>query len=164
MLAPADPLPASANPATPPGGTVWYHVGKGESSPDPAFEWYVHAHGLPARIAFRIELTVDDHASYSVGSARADDTGALTAHGALARFADQFCVGDPAPPQPVSGNHVVVVSLKSDGSGAGAAGRGGPLTDPTRALPCGGNGDNVFEYWLATADPIQIGAGAAAAH
>jgi pSer/pThr/pTyr-binding forkhead associated (FHA) protein len=117
-------------------------------------------------LAFRVEITVDDHASYSVGSARADDNGVLTAHGALARFADQFCVGDPAPPQSISGNHVVAISVKSDGSGAGAAGRGGPLTDPTRALPCGGNGDNVFEYWLTTGDPIQLGdsAAAAAAH
>ena len=124
----------------------------------------MRAHGLPPRLAFRIELTVDDHASYSVGSARADDNGALAAHGALTRFADQFCVGDPAPPQSVSGNHVVAVSVKSDGSGAGAAGRGGPLTDPTRALPCGGNGDNVFEYWLTSTRPIQIGDGAGPTH
>lgn len=60
-------------------------------------------------------------------------------------------------PQPISGHHTVAVSVKSDGSGAGAAGAGGPLTDPTRTLPCGGNGDGVFEYWLAGTDPIQIG-------
>lgn len=163
VLTPASPLPASANPATPPAGTVWYRVGTEESSPDPAFEWYVRVHGLQPRLAFRVELTVDDHASYSVGSAHADDNGVLTAHGALARFADQFCVGDPAPPQSISGTHIVAVSVKSDGSGAGTAGRGGPLTDPTQALPCGGNGDNVFEYWLITGDPIQIGDSAAAA-
>jgi hypothetical protein len=163
VLTPADPLPASANPATPPAGTVWYKRGSRESSPDAAFEWYVRARGLPARLAFRIELTVDDGASYSVGSARTDDSGILTAHGMLGRFADQFCVGDPANPQSVSGDHTVAVRIKTDGSGAGAAGHGGPLTDPTRALPCGGNGDNVFEYWLVGANPIQLGDPAATA-
>ena len=161
VLTPADPLPASANPAVPPAGTVWYKRGSGQSSPDPAFEWYVRARGLPARLAFRVELTIDNDASYSVGSAHSDDSGNLTAHGMLGRFADQFCVGDPASPQSVSGDHVVEIRIKTDGSGAGAAGHGGPLTDPTRALPCGGNGDNVFEYWLVGANPIQLGQPAA---
>ncbi len=164
VLAPSDPLPTSTDPDAPrPTGTVWYRVGSGQSTPDVAFEWYVRAHHLPPHRAFRVELTVDDRATYSVGSAHTDESGTLTTHGTLARFADQFCVGEPATPQSVAGTHVVVVSVKSDGSGAGAAGYGGPLTDPTRTLPCGGNGDGVFEYWLIGTDPIQVGAPAAPA-
>jgi hypothetical protein len=105
-------------------------------------------------------MTVDDRATYSVGSGRTDENGTLTTHGTLERFADQFCVGEAATPQPIAGSHVLAIGVKTDGSGPGAAGYGGPLTDPTRALPCGGNGDGVFEYWLVGADPIQVGGSA----
>jgi len=158
VLAPSDSRPGSSDRAAPaPTGTVWYRVGPQQSTLDPVLEWYVRADHLAPHRVFRIELTVDDRATYSVGSARADDAGMLTTHGTLVRFADQVCVGEPAAPQSIAGSHVVVVSVKSDGSGAGAAGYSGPLTDPTRALPCGGNGDGVFEYWLVGSDPIQLG-------
>jgi hypothetical protein len=136
---------------------VWYHFGGPAGAPTGPLDWYVRAHHLlPDRI-YRVEMTVDDHATYSVGRARSDDNGTFTVHGTLSRFADQFCVGDPAIPQPVSGEHLIGINVKRDGSGAGATTDGGPLTDPTRELPCGGNGDGVFDYWLVAPNVICIG-------
>jgi hypothetical protein len=158
VLTPADPLPSLAQPgANAPIGTVWYHVGGPAVAPTGPLDWYVRAHHLlPDRI-YRVEMTVDGHATYSVGRARSDDNGTFTVHGTLSRFADQYCVGDPAAPQPVSGEHQIGISVKRDGSGAGAAAGGALLTDPTRALPCGGNGDGVFDYWLVAPNVIRIG-------
>jgi hypothetical protein len=147
VLTPADPLPSSGQPgADTPTGTVWYHIGGPAVARTGPLDWYARAHHLlPDRI-YRVEMTVDDRATYSVGRARSDDNGTFTVHGTLSRFGDQYCVADPATPQPVTGGHLIGISVKRDGSGAGAATQGGPLTDPTRALPRGGNGDGVFDY------------------
>jgi hypothetical protein len=129
-----------------------------EPGPSRVFEWYVQAQHLAPNLVFRVEITVDGHNVFSVGSARANRTGVLVAHGVLPRFADQYCVGTaPTPPLPLNGLHQVSVGVKRDGSGAGSASAAGPLTDPGRMLPCGGNGDGNFEYWLASPAPVGVG-------
>jgi hypothetical protein len=158
VLAPADPRPpTSGEGQNGPIGTVWYRTQAAGTSSDVWFEWYVRAQRLHAGLIYRIEVTVDDRATYAIGSARSDDNGMLAAHGTLTQFADQYCVGDPSPPEPVAGAHALRVSVKRDGSGSGPAGFGGALTDPTRALPCRGNGDGVFDYWLVSHDVFHIG-------
>lgn len=133
-------------------------MGQQSGAGAPSFEWYVQAqHLLPRRI-YRVEVRVDDRFPYAVGGARTDDNGNLTAHGTLVRFADQLCVGAaPVAPQPLTGHHTLSVGIKNDGSGDGPASMGSPLTDPTRALTCKGNGDGNFDYWLVSRTPITLG-------
>ncbi len=158
VLAPADPRPPTRGEGqNAPTGAVWYRAQAAGASSEVWFEWYVRAQRLHADLIYRIEATVDDRATYAIGSARSDDNGMLTAHGNLTRFADQYCVGEPVPPQPVAGPHTIRISVKRDGSGSGPAGFGGALTDPSRALPCRGNGDGVFDYWLVSPDVLRIG-------
>jgi hypothetical protein len=127
----------------------------------PSLEWYVRAqHLLPGR-AYRVDLTVDGRDIYSVGHGRADGAGILTAHGVLVRFTDQYCISTPTEAQPLAGAHQIAFAVKSDGAGSGAASAGSPLTDPARELPCDGNGDGNFEYWLVTPRPILLGPAAA---
>src|SRR5579862_6453814 len=160
MLAPTDPPPPLGGVGRDaPSGTIWYRTVTVPGGADATFEWYVRAQHLTPNRAFRIELSVDDRATYSVGSGRADQNGALTAHGVLDRFADEYCVGQPAVPLPVAGRHVLGVSVKADGSRAGGATSGGSLTDPERSLPCAGNGDGAFDYWLTSLDMIRLDPG-----
>lgn len=160
VLTAADPPPASSDQGpSAPSGTVWYRMtNTPQSGHPPSFEWYVRGRQLrPGRI-FRVELSVDDRGTYSVGSGRSDSAGTLTAHGTLTRFADQYCVGTLAEPMSLLGPHRLSFSVKSDGSGAGSATFGAPVTDPRRALPCGGNGDGIFDYWLVAHEPVVVGA------
>jgi hypothetical protein len=156
MLAPANPPPTtSGTGAGAPTGSFWYKMVTASEQGGPSFEWFVRAQHLTPKRAFRVEFAVDDRASYAVGSARADRFGVLAAHGTLSRFADQYCVGEPAEALPISGRHVVAVSVKADGARNGGA-SGGVLTDPERSLGCDGNGDGVFEYWLISRGAIDL--------
>jgi hypothetical protein len=157
VLEAANPRPISRDIAAP-AGSVWYRMVQVEDpSPGSALEWYVRAEHLLAGHVYRVEMTVDKHYTYSVGSARADAEGVLAAHGILPRFADRFCVGAPAPPGPLTAGQHVAVGVKRDGSGAGPVSPIGPLTDPGRTLPCGGNGDGNFDYLLASSHEFTIG-------
>jgi hypothetical protein len=157
MLAPVDPSPVSASTgADRPSGAFWYRLVTAPGEASKHLEWFVRAQHLQPGRAFRVELSVDDAASYSVGSAHADPSGAITTHGVLSRFSDQFCVGQRAVPRPIAGAHSIGVSIKSDGSNISAS-LGPSVTDPTRSLPCNGNGDGIFEYWLTARTPFQLG-------
>ena len=107
VLTAANPLPISSKRgATEPSGTVWYRLtDTPETGHSLAFEWYVRGRDLmPGRI-YRIEVSVDDHATYSVGRGQSDSAGSLTAHGTLSRFADQYCVGTLVAPMALLGPH-----------------------------------------------------------
>jgi hypothetical protein len=163
-LVPADPPAlASRTGAGAPEGSFWYRLGSSASDDagddaGPSFEWYVHATHLQPSHAYRVDLTVDGNTTYSVGSGASDALGSMTSHGAaIGRFADQYCVGAATPPLPITGRHALSLMVKSDGSGSGPASGTGALTDPGRSYPCHGNGDGVFEYWLAMRTPITIG-------
>ena len=155
-LVPADPpAMASGTGKQAPTGNFWYRVGStADDDGNVSFEWYVHATHLQAARAYRLDLTVDDNNLYSIGSGAADASGSMTSHGTeVARFADQYCVGAPTGPLAIAGRHVVMLMVKSDGSGSGPASAAGALTDPGRSYPCHGNGDGLFEYWLKNAGP-----------
>jgi len=161
ILAPETP-PAAGKGADvdAPSGTFSYRL---EPSPTSAmdsfvFEWYLQTKKLFPRHAYRLDLTVDG-SIYSIGNGRTDANGNLTSHGSLQRFADQYCVTIPTPPQPIAGRHTFTAALKNDGAGKGpASGQAGPLTDPGRSFPCDGNGDGRFDYWLVMHSPLIIGA------
>lgn len=161
MLAPAQPAPASAGTgASAPAGSFWYLMTTPPGEASPTLEWFVRAQHLVPNRAFRVELSVDGRSTYAVGSARADASGVLAAHGSLSRFADQYCVGQPSTPVALTGKHAVGVSIKADGSRPGD-GSGGDVMDPGRSLPCAGNGDGAFEYWLTGKSVIHLGGQAA---
>ena len=121
------------------------------------FEWYVRAQHLRSNWVYRIELVVDTNVVYSVGSARTDASGTLTNHGALTRLADHFCVGMPATPEPYAARMVLGIKVKSDGSGSGPVTASGPFIGHGQTLPCGGNGDSNFDYWLVSRQTFSAG-------
>lgn len=156
MLVPTDsPDPMNGHGRHGPAGAFWYRFASPSDETSPALEWYVRAQHLTPTRAYRVELQVDDHATYAVGSARTDRFGELTIHGALSRFEDRYCVGQPTVPISLTGQHLMSVRIKADGSGSGGA---GGVTDPERMLDCDGNGDGVFNYWLVSRDEIRLGA------
>jgi hypothetical protein len=121
----------------------------------PTFEWYVRAQRLASHRAYRVEFAVDNRATFAVGNARTDEAGVLAAHGKLGEFEDQYCVGTPALPIPIAGKHTVAVGVKADGSGNGGGPSGGVI-GPERSLPCDGNGDGVFDYWLTAPNLLRL--------
>jgi hypothetical protein len=102
-----------------------------------------------------VEFAIDNRATYAAGNARTDESGVFAAHGKLGEFADQYCVGNPAIPIPLAGKHDLGISLKADGSGNGGGPAGG-LIGPERSLPCDGNGDGIFDYWLTTPAVLHL--------
>ena len=96
-----------------PKGSFWYRVETSASDDQGTlFEWYVYATHLQPSRAYRLDLTVDGNNIDSIGSGASDASGSLTSHGTeVVRFADQYCVGVPTPPLPITGRHV----LTSDG-------------------------------------------------
>jgi hypothetical protein len=156
MLAPAEPLPpTSGTGRNAPAGSFWYRIATPAGAQFPAFEWYVRAQHMAANRAFRVEFTVDDRWGYSVGSARTDGFGVFAAHGTLRRFEDQYCVGQAVVPSVITTSHTLAVTVKADGSGHGGGPAGG-LMDPERSLPCNGNGDGAFDYWLIARNPLHL--------
>jgi hypothetical protein len=156
MLGPADPRAlTSATAANAPAGSFWYRIATPAGEQTPALEWLVRAQHLAVNRAYRVEFLVDDRWWYSVGSARTDGFGVFAAHGAMKRFEDQYCVGQPTIPAPLTTSHVLSVAVKADGSGRGGGPAGG-LMDPQRSLACNGNGDGSFDYWLVAHNPIHL--------
>jgi hypothetical protein len=155
---PHAPVPADAG-VNIPSGAVWYRaIDAGATDYSATLEWYVRAQHLRANWVYRIELGVGNDVVYSIASTRTDATGSLANHGALTRLADQFCVGTTATPQPFAANLVVTFSVKADGSGSGPVAVSGPFIGETKSLPCGGNGDNRFDIWLVSRQPVSMAA------
>lgn len=141
-----------------PDGSAWYRaINAGSAGYAPTFEWYVRAQHLRSNWVYRIELVVDSTVTYSIGSARTDANGTLANHGTLTRLADHYCVGMPAVPQPYAAKLVLGIKVKSDGSGSGPVTASGPYIGHGQTLPCGGNGDSNFDYWLVSRQMFTAG-------
>jgi hypothetical protein len=139
-----------------PAGSVWYRViDAGATDYSATFEWYLKGDHLRRNWVYRIELAVDSQPIYSIGSAHTDGNGSMTNHGAITRLADRYCVGAPAPPQPFTTKLLISMRVKSDGSGSGPVTARGPSIGHL-PLPCNGNGDSNFEYWLVSSGPFSI--------
>jgi hypothetical protein len=140
-----------------PTGSVWYRViDAGATDYSATLEWYLRADHLRRNWVYRIELAVDSQLVYSIGSARTDGNGSMSNHGAITRLADRYCVAAPAPPQPFTTKLSIGLLVKSDGSGNGRVTARGPSIGHL-PLPCGGNGDDNFDYWLVSSGPLAIG-------
>ncbi|HEU4642664.1 MAG TPA: glycosyltransferase [Gemmatimonadaceae bacterium] len=134
-----------------PSGMLWY------TPSGHTFDWRLRASNLTPGRAYRLELTVDG-APYDVASARADESGALSAAGRLLSFVDRVCMGATyRPATPLAGTHVIQVGVKDDG----APGRGSdPGSSPTGTggppLQCSGNGDGAFGFRLFDVGAIRF--------
>lgn len=122
---------------------------------DGAIDWYVFAtHLQPAR-AYRILLTTTDGNEYAVASRRSGADGSLGAHGVETALMNRQCVGAEDPSRrPLASARSLRVAVKSDGSARGASGN--DVLGSRSALPCGGNGDGVFDYVLRSADSVIL--------
>ena len=138
-----------ASGASSPSGTFSYLMVDG------AIDWYLFAaHLAPAR-AYRIVLTAADDKEYAIASRRSDGDGALGAHGVETTLANRQCVGAEDPSRrPIESARTLGIALKSDGSARGASGN--DLLGSRSALPCGGNGDGIFDYVLQSAEPVAV--------
>lgn len=132
-----------------PTGTFSYQVVDG------AIDWYVFATHLAPERAYRVVLISSDGKEYAIASRRARGDGSLGAHGVETALMNRQCVGaeDPSrrPLESVGSLHVIV---KGDGSARGASGN--DLLGSRSALPCGGNGDGVFDYVLRSPDSVSV--------
>jgi hypothetical protein len=132
-----------------PAGTFSYLVVDG------AIDWYVFATQLRPGRAYRILLTADDGKEYAVASRRSGSDGSLGAHGVETALMNRQCVGAEDPSRrPLESVRSLRVAVKSDGSARGATGN--DLVGARSALPCGGNGDGVFDYVLQSTDSVTF--------
>jgi hypothetical protein len=143
------PLAAAGNAESGSSGTFSYLV------VEDAIDWYVFATRLSPGRAYRILLTAADGKEYAVASRRANADGSLGAHGVETALMNRQCVGAEDPSRrPLASAGSLRVSVKSDGSARGASGN--DLLGSRSALPCGGNGDGVFDYVLRSADSVVL--------
>lgn len=120
-----------------------------------AIDWYVFATRLSPGRAYRILLTAADGKEYAVASRRANADGSLGAHGVETALMNRQCVGAEDPSRrPLESAVSLRVSVKSDGSAHGASGN--DVLGSRSSLPCGGNGDGVFDYVLRSADSVIV--------
>jgi len=132
-----------------PAGTFSYLVVDG------AIDWYVFATQLRPGRAYRILLTAADGKEYAVASRRSGSDGSLGAHGVETALMNRQCVGAEDPSRrPLESARSLRVAVKSDGSARGASGN--DLVGSRSALPCGGNGDGVFDYVLQSKDSVTF--------
>lgn len=132
-----------------PAGTFSYLVVDG------AIDWYAFATHLRPGRAYRILLTAADGKEYAIASRRSGADGSLGAHGVETALMNRQCVGAEDPSRrPLESAKLLRVAVKSDGSARGASGN--DLLGSRSALPCGGNGDGVFDYVLQSADSIRL--------
>lgn len=149
-----DSLPlvsAAAQGAAAPSGVFYYRVVSG------SLDWYVRARAFSAGRAYRVLLTAADGHEFAVASRKAGGDGGFEAHGVETMLMNRQCVGSEDPSQrPIADAMPLSVAVKQDGSQSGSASRG-ELLGSRRALPCNGNGDNVFDYVLRSTGPIPPG-------
>lgn len=120
---------------------------------DGAIDWYVFATNLRASRAYRILLTAADGKEYAIASRRSGADGSLGAHGVETALMNRQCVGAEDPSRrTLASAGSLHVSVKSDGSARGASGN--DVLGSRSELPCGGNGDGVFDYVLQSADSV----------
>jgi len=92
-------------------------------------------------------------AGTSIAATAAD--GSLGVHGVETALMNRQCVGAEDPSRrPLASARSLRVAVKSDGSASGVS--GGDMLGSRSALPCGGNGDGVFEYVLQSADSVPL--------
>src|SRR6476469_4009668 len=131
-----------------PMGTFSYEVVDG------AIDWYVFATHLAPERAYRVVLLSADGNEYAIASRRSGGDGSLGAHGVETALMNRQCVGSEDPSRrPLESAGSLHVLLKGDGSARGASGN--DLLGSRSALPCGGNGDGVFDYVLRSADSVS---------
>lgn len=122
---------------------------------DGALDWYVFATGMPASRAYRVLLAAADGEEYAVASARSAADGSFVAHGVETMLMNRLCVGEEdLSRRPLGSARTLSVAVKSDGSPRGASGN--DLLGSRNAMPCGGNGDGVFDYVLRSADSLSL--------
>lgn len=122
---------------------------------DGAIDWYVFATHLQPGRAYRILLSAADGKEYAVASRRTAADGSLGVHGVETALMNRQCVGAEDPSRrPLASARSLRVAVKSDGSASGVS--GGDMLGSRSALPCGGNGDGVFEYVLRSADSVPL--------
>lgn len=122
---------------------------------DGAIDWYVFATHLQPGRAYRVLLTAADGKEYAVASRRAAADGALGAHGVETTLMNRQCVGAEDPSRrPLASARSLRVAVKGDGSASGATGN--DVVGSRSALPCGGNGDGVFDYVLRSTDSVRV--------
>jgi hypothetical protein len=122
---------------------------------DGAMSWYLFATNLAPERAYRVVLTDADGEEYAVASRRAGTDGSLGAHGVETVLMNRQCVGSEDPSRrALQSIRWLSIALKSDGSARGASGN--DLLGSRSALPCGGNGDGVFDYVLRSVDSVQL--------
>jgi hypothetical protein len=140
---------ATADARDAPAGTFNYLVVDG------ALDWYVFATNLRASRAYRILLTAADGKEYAIASRRAGTDGTLGAHGVETALMNRQCVGAEDPSRrPLASAISLRIAVKSDGSASGVS--GSDMLGSRSALPCGGNGDGVFDYVLESADSVTV--------
>jgi len=123
---------------------------------DGAIDWYVFATHLQPGRAYRILLTADDGKEYAIASRRSGADGSLGAHGVETALMNRQCVGAEDPSRrPLASAKSLRIAVKSDGSAGGVS--GGDMLGSRSALPCGGNGDGVFDYVLESAESVPVG-------
>lgn len=133
-----------------PAGTFNYQLVDG------AIDWYVFATHLKPGRAYRVLLTAADGKEYAVASRRAAADGSLGAHGVETALMNRQCVGSEDPSRrPILSAKSLRVAVKSDGSASGVSTN--DMLGSRSALPCGGNGDGVFDYVLESADSVPVG-------
>jgi hypothetical protein len=122
---------------------------------DGAIDWYVFATHLQPERAYRVLLTAADGKEYASASRRTAADGSLGAHGVETALMNRQCVGSEDPSRrPLESAKSLHVSVKSDGSSRGASGN--DMLGSRSALPCGGNGDGVFDYVLRSPDSVRV--------
>jgi len=132
-----------------PAGTFSYQVVDG------AIDWYVFATHLSPERAYRVVLTASDGKEYAIASRRAGGDGSLGAHGVETALMNRQCVGAEDPSRrPLESAGSLHVAVKGDGSARGASGN--DLLGSRSALPCGGNGDGVFDYVLQSPNSVLL--------
>ena len=132
-----------------PTGTFSYEVVDG------AIDWYLFATHLSPERAYRVVLLSADGKEYAIASRRSGGDGSLGAHGVETALMNRQCVGAEDPSRrPLESAGSLHVLLKGDGSARGASGN--DLLGSRSALPCGGNGDGVFDYVLRSADSVSV--------
>jgi hypothetical protein len=140
---------ASKDPRDAPAGTFNYLI------VDHAIDWYVFATNLQPDRAYRVLLTAADGKEYAVASRRTAADGTLGAHGVETALMNRQCVGSEDPSRrTLESARSLRISVKSDGSSRGATGN--DMLGSRSAMPCGGNGDGVFEYVLTSADSVML--------
>ncbi|MEP7067086.1 MAG: hypothetical protein ABI889_13705 [Gemmatimonadota bacterium] len=122
---------------------------------DGAIDWYLFANNLEPSRAYRVVLTAGDGKEYAVASRRSDAGGTFGVHGVETILRNRQCVGaeDPAR-RTIESARTLHVALKSDGSASGTSGN--DVLGSRSALPCGGNGDGVFDYVLQSPAAVTV--------